>query len=121
MVNVELGIQVNDKSRKAHADELRDYLLMLHLKGKGVILILDEAHRLSLPILEQVLVLSNLQVSEAKLLQIILSGQPGLLNTLRHPHLMSLNQRIEARCYLQKMDRAETISYINHRLRRAGF
>ncbi len=119
-VNRELGIPIGDQSRKALTDDLLDYLLQKYRSGEPVILIIDEAHRLGLPILDQVLTLSNLQVADAQLLQIILVGQPELLETLRHPRLRSLNQRIGVRCHLGSMNCADTKDYINFRLVKAG-
>lgn len=119
-VNRQLGIPVGDGSRYRTTKKLNDYLLKQHRKGKPVVLIVDEAHRLGLPILDEILILSNLQVSNAHLLQIILAGQPSLLDTLRHPRLISLNQRIGIRCDLPRLDRANTIDYMCHRLAKAG-
>jgi general secretion pathway protein A len=119
-VNQKLGIPVGDGSRYSTTKELQNYLLGKQRKRKPVVLIVDEAHRLAIPILDEILIMSNLQVSNAHLLQIILSGQPSLLDTLRHPRLISLNQRIGIRCELPRLDRADTIDYVSHRLTKAG-
>ena len=119
-VNQELGIPVGDGSRYSTTKELQTYLLDRQQKRKPVVIIVDEAHRLAIPILDEVLIMSNLQVSHAHLLQIILAGQPSLLDTLRHPRLISLNQRIGVRCELPRLDRANTIDYVGHRLTKAG-
>jgi outer membrane protein OmpA-like peptidoglycan-associated protein len=119
-VNKELGIPVGDGSRRRNRAELQDYLLRQHNKGNPVVIIVDEAHRLGIPILDEILILSNLQVADAHLLQIILAGQPLLLNKLKQPRLQSLNQRIGLRYNLARMDRANTIDYICHRLAKAG-
>jgi type II secretory pathway predicted ATPase ExeA/outer membrane protein OmpA-like peptidoglycan-associated protein len=119
-VNESLAVPVGDGSRYRTNKELYDYLLKQHEQGKAVVLIVDEAHRLGFPILDEILILSNLQVSNAHLVQIILVGQPSLLDTLRHPHLISLNQRIGIRYDLPRMDRANTIDYVWHRLEKAG-
>jgi len=119
-VNQELGIPIGDGSRYSTTKELQNYLLDRQQKRKPVVLIVDEAHRLAIPILDEILILSNLQVSKAHLLQIILAGQPSLLDTLRHPRLISLNQRIGIRCELPRLDRANTIDYVSHRLTKAG-
>ncbi len=120
MVNQGLGIPGGDGSRKGLRDNLHDYLIRQYFSGKPVILIIDEAHRLGLPVLDQVLSLSNLQLSDANLLQIILAGHSDLLSTLANPHLRSLNQRIGVRCNLRNMDRADSVDYVNFRLGRAG-
>ena len=119
-VNKELGIPVGDGSRRRNRAELQDYLLRQQNKGNPVVIIVDEAHRLGIPILDEILILSNLQVADGHLLQIILAGQPLLLDTLKQPRLQSLNQRIGLRYHLARMDRANTIDYICHRLAKAG-
>ena len=119
-VNKELGIPVGDGSRRSNRAELQDYLLQQQNKGNPVVIIVDEAHRLGIPILDEILILSNLQVADGHLLQIILAGQPLLLDTLKQPRLQSLNQRIGLRYHLARMDRANTIDYICHRLAKAG-
>jgi type II secretory pathway predicted ATPase ExeA len=101
-------------------EQLRQYLLHQHTSGKTVVLFIDEAHRLALPLLEQVLVLSNLQKPDAQLLQVVLVGQSELLDLLDHPHLASLNQRIGVRYHLRGLDRDDTRRYVLHRLKKAG-
>jgi type II secretory pathway predicted ATPase ExeA/outer membrane protein OmpA-like peptidoglycan-associated protein len=119
-VNKELEVPIGDGSRYSTAKELQNYLVDRQQKRKPVVLIVDEAHRLAIPILDEILIMSNLQASNAHLLQIILAGQPSLLDTLRHPRLISLNQRIGTRCELPRLDRANTIDYVSHRLTKAG-
>jgi general secretion pathway protein A len=119
-VNKELGIPAGDGSRRRNRAELQDYLLRQHNTGNPVVIIVDEAHRLGIPILDEILILSNLQVADGHLLQIILAGQPLLLDTLKQPRLQSLNQRIGLRYHLARMDRANTVDYICHRLAKAG-
>ncbi|HVO83263.1 MAG TPA: AAA family ATPase [Syntrophobacteria bacterium] len=101
-------------------EQLRRYLLLQHTSGKTVVLFIDEAHRLALPLLEQVLVLSNLQNPDAQLLQVVLVGQSELLEILSHPQLASLNQRIGVRYHLKGLDRDDTRRYVLHRLKKAG-
>ena len=119
-VNRQLGIPASQRSRKFLIDALKCHLLRQHRSGKRVLLIVDEAHRLGLPILDQILILSNLQLPDAQLLQIVLAAQPTLLHSLRYPRLSSLNERIGVRHHLRRLDRTNTIDYIYHRLRRAG-
>lgn len=101
-------------------EQLRQYLLQQHTSGKTVVLFIDEAHRLALPLLEQVLVLSNLQRPDAQLLQVVLVGQSELLEILNHPQLASLNQRIGVRYHLKGLDQDDTRRYVLHRLKKAG-
>ncbi len=119
-VNRGLRVPVGVGSTRFLLNELESHLLRQHYRGKPAVLIVDEAHRFGLPILDQILTLSNLQVPRAHLLQIILAGNPLLLDTLRQPQLKSLSQRIGVRCHLGRLDHAGTIDYINFRLAQAG-
>jgi len=116
----QLGIPAGSSAPGDRLERIRDYLVQQYLSGKTVVLFIDEAHRLALPILEQVLVLSNLQRPNAQLLQIVLVGQSELLEVLNHPQLASLNQRIGVRYDLKGMDRDDTTRYVSHRLQKAG-
>lgn len=119
-INSDLGIFSESSSGNELLDALRGHLERQCDAGRVVVIFVDEAHRLGVGLLEQILILSNLQRSEAQLLQIVLSGQPELLGMLRHPRLASLNQRIGVRCHLWGMNRSDTFRYINHRLDKAG-
>ena len=81
---------------------------------------IDEAQHLGFDVLEQIRLLTNLETDEKKLLQIILTGQPELASMLSRPELRQLNQRITARFDLTPLDRAETRTYVQHRLNIAG-
>src|SRR5690606_13959958 len=85
-----------------------------------VVLILDEAQQLSVESLEQVRLLTNLETSTQKLLQIVLLGQPELRELLARPDLRQLAQRITARYHLTPLDSGETATYLRHRLAVAG-
>ena len=89
-------------------------------KDRIPLLIVDEAHQLSEPLLEELRILSNFETNRQKLLQILMVGQPELLQKLRSPRLRQLNQRINVRYCLGALDRAETAQYIQHRLSIAG-
>jgi type II secretory pathway predicted ATPase ExeA len=119
-VHRQLGIPIGSGAPADRLDQIREHLIHQHRSGKTVVLFIDEAHRLALPLLEQVLVLSNLQRPNAQLLQIVLVGQSELLELLNHPQLASLNQRIGVRYHLKGMDRDDSTRYVSHRLRRAG-
>ena len=75
---------------------------------------------LSLPALEEVRMLSNLETEKSKLVQIVLIGQPNLRDVLGRPELEQLRQRVTVRYHLQPLDFEETCAYVNHRLRRAA-
>ena len=101
---------------KGYIDALNAHLLAAHARGVNTVLIIDEAQNLSLDVLEQIRLLTNLETSSQKLLQIILIGQPELLDKLVRPELRQLNQRITARYHLNALSRAELGAYVSHRL-----
>jgi len=107
-------------SIKVLTDVLNAYLLENHAAGRRTVLIIDEAQCLSAEALEQLRLLTNLETSTAKLLQIILVGQPELRELLARDDLRQLAQRITARFHLVPFSRAETAAYIRHRLELAG-
>ena len=119
----ELGIFVRDEdvsSIKDLVDILNKRLLEAHAKGRRVVVIVDEAQNLSPETLEQVRLLTNLETASHKLLQIILIGQPELREVLGRMELRQLAQRVTGRYHLDPLSKAETASYVNHRLRVAG-
>jgi general secretion pathway protein A len=118
----ELHVEVlhNKGSVKALTDALNEHLLSAHAQGRRTILVVDEAQNLSPAVLEQVRLLTNLETSKQKLLQIILIGQPELRDLLARNDLRQLAQRITARYHLEPLSREETASYIEHRLKVAG-
>lgn len=107
-------------SVKSYVDAINRYLLDSHAQGKNNVLIIDEAQNLSADVLEQLRLLTNLETSERKLLQIILIGQPELRAMLARPELEQLAQRVIARYHLGSLSEAETGSYVVHRLAVAG-
>ncbi|MDP2179471.1 ExeA family protein [Methylicorpusculum sp.] len=114
----ELSIDYNTSqpSLKNLVDALNQYLLIAHAKGRRTVLLIDEAQNLSMEVLEQIRLLTNLETSKSKLLQIILVGQPELQWLLRKQELRQLNQRITARYHLLPLSLTETREYIRHRL-----
>ena len=84
------------------------------------LLIVDEAQNLADAVLEEIRLLTNLEIGESKLLQVILAGQPELERKLRRPALRQLDQRIAVRARLEPLDQDETDAYVRHRLRVAG-
>lgn len=119
-INEEFGIKSAASSVKGLIDELNCYLLERNARGKNCVLVIDEAQNLTPSVLEQVRLLSNLETETQKLLQIVLIGQPELMQALALDELRQLNQRITARYHLQALDRNETAQYITYRLRVAG-
>lgn len=118
----EFRIEVPDRERsvKPLVDRLNVYLLDAHARGRRPVLMIDEAQNLRPKVLEQVRLLTNLETTKHKLLQIFLIGQPELRTLLALPGLRQLNQRITARFHLMPLSRGETDSYIRHRLKIAG-
>jgi len=107
-------------SVKSSLDLINHYLLGVHAAGERAVLVIDEAQNLGAAVLEQVRLLTNLETSSRKLLQIILMGQPELRATLARPELRQLAQRITARFHLRPLSREETRAYVKHRLEIAG-
>jgi len=118
----ELRIRYNSgaNSIKSLTDALNAHLLQAHAKGRRTVLIIDEAQNLGAEALEEVRLLTNLETTRQKLLQIILIGQPELRSLLARDDLRQLSQRITARYHLEPIQPAETAAYIRHRLQVCG-
>jgi len=100
--------------------DVKEALTGTDLEGRQVVLIIDEAHLLSTSSLENIRLLSNMEITEKKLLQILLIGQNELGIKLRQEDMRQLRQRININCTLSPMSPSETIEYIDHRLKVAG-
>jgi general secretion pathway protein A len=107
-------------SAKELVDRLQRHLLEAHASGRRTVLIIDEAQNLAPEVLEEVRLLTNLETTREKLLQVILIGQPELAAILEQPKLRQLAQRVTARYHLEPLSRQETLAYIRHRLAVAG-
>src|SRR5271165_6553457 len=119
----ELGLPMAEGDRnsvKQMVDVLNRRLLEAHAEGRRIIVLVDEAQNLSIEVLEQVRLLTNLETPTQKLLQIILIGQPELRELLDRTDLRQLAQRITGRYHLSPLDAADTKAYVRHRLRIAG-
>jgi len=118
----ELGIEYPEEntSIKSLTDVLNRYLLDAYARGRRTVLIIDEAQNLSADVLEQVRLLTNLETSTQKLLQIILIGQPELRTLLARDDMRQLSQRVTARYHLDPISREEVSAYIRHRLQVCG-
>jgi general secretion pathway protein A len=95
---------------------LHQFLLSLMAIHGSAVLIIDEAQHLSMQVLEQIRIISNLETNESKLLQIVLVGQLGLLDVLAATEMRQLDQRISIRATLKALNREEVEAYIAHRL-----
>ena len=105
---------------KTLIDALNRKLLDAHAQGRRVVLIVDEAQNFHSDVLEQIRLLTNLETTKLKLLQIILVGQPELRDMLARRDLRQLAQRVTARYHLVPMTRDEVAAYVEHRLQVAG-
>jgi general secretion pathway protein A len=107
-------------SKTTLLETLNKFLLEQLAAGRTCVAIFDEAQHLSAEFLEQIRVLSNLETADEKLIQIVLVGQPELIERLRMPGMAQLEQRVSVRCGLSFMNLEETKRYIYHRLNVAG-
>ncbi len=120
MINDDFGIVSASTDKTDLLRELNDFLITQYGANRRSILIIDEAQNLGPEQLEEIRLLSNLETSHQKLLQIILVGQPELRDKLGSPELIQLRQRILVHCHLSPLSEQETESYILHRLEQAG-
>jgi general secretion pathway protein A len=117
-LHVDLGSK--RRSQKILVDALNAFLLDAYAQNLRVVLIIDEAQELSRDVLEQVRLLTNLETTTQKLLQIVLIGQPELRQALAKPALRQLAQRITARYHLTPLRYDESVEYLRHRIAVAG-
>jgi general secretion pathway protein A len=118
----DFGISCASRAKSDMLIRLNTWLLDRYVAGEPepAVLIVDEAQNLSLELLEEIRLLTNLETSSEKLLQIVLSGQPELEWKLKDPKLRQLRQRITLRYRTSQLSLSETLSYIEERLRIAG-
>jgi general secretion pathway protein A len=119
-ISGELGLARRNVDRLSCLDALNAFVLEQASVGNDVVVVIDEAQNLSSESLEQIRLLSNLETTDRKLIQIVLMGQPELKTKLLRPDLRQLRQRITLRYHLQPLDLIETADYVKHRLRLAG-
>jgi general secretion pathway protein A len=116
----EFDIPCESRTKSQQLMKLNQWLLERYRHGETAVLIVDEAQNLSYPVLEEIRLLTNLETSTEKLLQIVLSGQPELEEKLKLPQVRQLRQRIMLRCKTAPLTTEQTFDYINERLRIAG-
>ena len=116
----DLGLTGSGKNKSELLLELGSYLVARHQKKLTTVLVVDEAHHLSAEVLEEIRLLTNLETTREKLLQILLVGQPELDAKLDSFELRQLKQRIALRSHLEPLDEEETRGYIQRRLQLAG-
>src|ERR1700693_94363 len=116
----DFGIPCDSRQKGQMLLKLNQWLLERYQAGERAVLIVDEAQNLSPQMLEEIRLLTNLETSTEKLLQIVLSGQPELEQKLNQPMLRQLRQRITLRCRTHPLTPEESAGYIAERLRVAG-
>jgi general secretion pathway protein A len=105
---------------KTYIDSINRFLIEANARNEKTVLIIDEAQNLDSTVLEQLRLLTNLETNQRKLLQIIILGQPELLDILSQKEMRQLSQRITARFHLNALSSTEVKGYISHRLAVAG-
>lgn len=115
-----VGVPAGTTSLKLLVDALSRKLLDTHAKGRRTVVIIDEAQNLSMEVLEELRLLTNIETTREKLLQVILIGQPELVEVMQQAELRQLAQRVTARYHLRPFAFAETKAYVQHRLEVAG-
>ncbi|HVZ61527.1 MAG TPA: AAA family ATPase [Terriglobales bacterium] len=116
----EFGIRPEGNTKGAMVLQLYHWLLERYRNGQKAVLVVDEAQTLSSDLLEEIRLLTNLETSTAKLLQVVLCGQPELEDKLKLPELRQLRQRVVLWCRTYPLSLEETTKYIDRRLRVVG-
>jgi general secretion pathway protein A len=119
-IMADLGLQYSGRSKTEMLLDLNRFLIQRHARGLITALVVDEAQALRPELLEEIRLLTNLETSQQKLLQIVLMGQPELEGVLDSPGLRQLKQRVSLRCQLLPLDEEQTRGYVLSRLERAG-
>jgi type II secretory pathway predicted ATPase ExeA/cell division septation protein DedD len=119
-INDAFFIDTSPDNTKDLIDIIYGFLIKKRTAGQKALVLIDEAQNLSHEALEQILLLSNLETAEGKLLMIILVGQPELNDMLSSDQLRELGQRLTKNCQLAPLTFLETIDYIEHRLSHAA-
>lgn len=120
VINTDFNLPSGGTTRDELVNVFNSFLISQRHQGKNVVIIIDESQNLSLPVLEQLRMLSNLETEKEKLLQIILVGQPELRQKLQLPALRQLAQRITVKYHINPLSVEDTLKYILHRLEKAG-
>jgi general secretion pathway protein A len=108
------------RSKAVMIDELEQVLLRRREQGSIVALIVDEAQSLTTEVLEEIRLLGNIETPRAKLLPVVMAGQPELGDRMDRHELRQLKQRVALRCVLRPLELADTAAYIATRVRAAG-
>jgi general secretion pathway protein A len=117
---LKFGVDCQSALKSRQLVALQDTFVRNRSDGRPSVLIIDEAHRLSYELLEEVRLLLNIETPREKLLEIILAGQPELSDILARPEMRQLKQRVSCVCKLEPLNPTSVREYIHHRLTRAG-
>ena len=112
MMLLDFGFRDFSESKARRLVMFQEFLLKTQSVGQIAVLVVDEAHKMSPPLLEEVRLLSNLEFPGTKLLQIVLAGQPELIDVLNRPDLRQLNQRVSVRLSIGLLKPSEVPHYI---------
>lgn len=121
MITDAFGVEIRAMDKATMLADFEYFLLEQNRAGRRVLLIVDEAQNMPIRTLEELRMLSNINLDGQPLFQIFLLGQPQFLRTLAHPDLEQLTQRVMATYKLEPMTEAETAEYIAHRLSAVGW
>jgi len=119
-VLTDFGIVPQTRTKSGMLLQLNRWLIERFRMEETCVVVVDEAQNLSWDLLEEIRLLTNLETSSEKLLQIVLSGQPELEEKLRHPSVRQLRQRVSLWCRTQSLTESQTHAYVAERLRIAG-
>lgn len=119
-VITDFGLIPASRTKSGMLLQLNRWLIERYRMEETCVVVVDEAQNLSWDLLEEIRLLTNLETSSEKLLQIVLSGQPELEEKLRHPSVRQLRQRVSLWCRTQALTDAQTHAYVAERLRIAG-
>ena len=118
-----MRFELTDRARASKAAflvELETLLRLRYQAGETTLLVIDEAQSLSFELLEEIRLLANIETNDAKLLSLVIAGQPELSERLDDPSLRQLKQRVALRCELRPLSLPETLAYLSGRVRAAG-
>jgi general secretion pathway protein A len=117
---IKFGVECHSTLKSRQLNALQEVLARNRAEGRPSLLIVDEAQRLPVELLEEIRLLLNMETPREKLLEIIVSGQPELGDILARPELRQLKQRVSSICKLKALTLEEAREYLHHRLAQAG-
>ncbi|MBS4096320.1 MAG: AAA family ATPase [Sulfuricella sp.] len=117
----DLNLDITDKCAGEVLRAMQNYLIQMHVDGKQIVILIEEAQAMPLETLEEIRLLSNLETSHNKLLQIVLFGQPELDDNLNLPQMRQLKERIIHSFWVPPMTSKDIPEYLMFRMRAAGY